>query len=125
MRNTRHKSLCFIPYLLWLGVPVPRCARGSGNTRKCAVIVRELRGKMLLLDSYPVAHMSQLNAPYLLHPIFYELGHFRAGLLCWQLRRQLHQQLCRTIAPAEKGDQSRRASGGFPLGWIHELRTPD
>lgn len=27
------------------------------------------------------------------------------------------------IAPAEKGDQSGRASGGFPLGWIHELRT--
>ena len=27
------------------------------------------------------------------------------------------------IAPAEKGDQFWDALGGFPLGWIHELRT--
>ena len=81
LRNTRHKSLCFIPYLLLLGVPAPRCARGSENPRKYAVIVRELCGKMLLLDSCPVAYINRSNAPYLLHPIFYELGHFRAGLL--------------------------------------------
>ncbi len=80
MRDTRHKSLCFIPYLLWFGVPAPRCARGSGNTRKYTVIVQELRGKMLLLDSYPVAYINRSNAPYLLRPLFYELGHFRAGL---------------------------------------------
>ncbi len=81
MRNTRHKSLCFIPYLLWLGVPASRCGRGSGNTRKYAVIVRELRGKTLLFDSCPAAHMNRSNTPYLLRLLFYELGHFRAGLL--------------------------------------------
>ena len=27
------------------------------------------------------------------------------------------------IAPVEKGDQSWGVLGGFPLGWIHELRT--
>ncbi len=85
-RNTRHKSLCFIPYLLWLGVPAPRCGRGSGNPRKYAVIARELRGKTLLFSSYLVAHINRSNAPYLLHPIFYELGHFRARLLRQQKR---------------------------------------
>ncbi len=121
LRTARHKSLCFIPYLLWLGVPAPRCERGSGNPRKYAVIVRELRGKMLLFGSCPVAYINRSNAPYLLRLLFYELGHFRAGLLCWQLRRQLRQ----TIAPAEKGDRSRGVFARFPLGWIHELRTPD
>ena len=81
MRNTRHKSLCFIPYLLWLGVPASRCEQGSGNTRKYTVIVRELHGRMLPFDSCPVAHMNRSNAPYLLRLLFYELGHFRAGLL--------------------------------------------
>lgn len=81
LRNTRHKSLCFIPYLLQLSVPAPRCARGSGNTCKYGVIARELRGKMLPFSSYLVAHINRSNTPYLLRLLFYELGHFRAGLL--------------------------------------------
>lgn len=82
MRSARHKSLCFLPYLLLLGVPAPRCVRGNGNTRKYGVIVRELRGRTLLFDSCPVAQMNQSNTPYLLRPFFYELGHFHGdGLL--------------------------------------------
>ncbi len=81
LRTARHKSLCFIPYLLWLGMPAPRCRWGSGNTLKYGVIVRELRGKMLPFGFYPVAHINRSNAPYLLRLLFYELGHFRARLL--------------------------------------------
>lgn len=124
VRSARHKSLCVAAYLLRCGTREWRRLWGRAATPKSAVpkstvIVR----KMLPLASCPAAHMNRSNIPYLLRFLFYELGHFRAGLLCLQLRRQLHQQLRRTIAPAEKGDQSGGVWGGFPLGWIHELRT--
>lgn len=111
VRCARHKSLCFAAYLLRCGARERWRMRGRVAAPQSTVIVR----RMIPYGSCPVVYMNQPNAPYLLHFFFYELGHFHSdGLL---------PVVSGAIAPVEKGDQSGRASGGFPLGWIHELRT--
>ncbi len=83
VRSARHKSLCVAAYLLRCGTREWRRLWGRAATPKSAVpkstvIVR----KMLPLASCPVAQMNQSNTPYLLRPLFYELGHFHGdGLL--------------------------------------------
>ena len=78
VRSARHKSLCVAAYLLRCGTREWRRLWGRAATPKSTVIVR----KMLPLASCPVAQMNQSKDPYLLRPLFYELGHFHGdGLL--------------------------------------------
>ncbi len=80
-------------------------------------------------------HITCVFHAYLLRSRFYEIDHFRCGgvrvrgdragstlRLLWLVLPAAREAV---IAPAEKGDQFWGALGGFPLGWIHELRTRD
>lgn len=83
VRSAPHKSLCVAAYLLRCGTRERRRLWGRAATPKSTVpkstvIVRENAPARLL----PVENMSQSKAPYLLRPLFYELGHFHGdGLL--------------------------------------------
>lgn len=80
-------------------------------------------------------HITCVFHAYLLRSRFYEIDHFRCGgvrvrgdragstlRLLWLVLPAAREAV---IAPVEKGDRSRGVFARFPLGWIHELRTPD